>query len=96
MNYTNDAKFVKEECACAAPVMPDPTMADIVKEVSFMAEQNHMLARRIQSFLMGVCEDDNERTQEPRCFREELMKVKGETRFLNEILGQLAVELGMP
>ena len=96
MNYTNYTECVKEECACAAPVMPDPTMADIMKEVSFMAEQNHLLARRIQSFLMGVCEDDNERTQEPRCFREELMKLKGETRFLNEILGQLAVELGLP
>lgn len=96
MNYTNYTERVNEECACAAPLMPNPTMADIVKEVSFMAEQNHLLARRIQAFLLGVCEDDNERTQEPRCFQEELMKVKGETHFVNEILGRLAVELGLP
>jgi hypothetical protein len=71
-------------------------MVDIVKETSFMAEQNHLLAHRIHAFLMGVSEDANERTQEPRCFREELMKVKGETHFVNEILGRLAVELGLP
>ena len=96
MNYTNYTEFVKEECACAAPLMPDPTMYDIVKEVSFEAEQNHLLARRIRGFMMGEMEDDNERTQEPRCFREELMKVKGETHFVNELLGRLAVELGLP
>lgn len=96
MSYTN---VVREDCTCEAksmPVMPEPPMADLMKEVSFLTEQNRQLAHRIRAFLTGVCEEQNERTQEPRCFKEELLKARYEAHCANEELGGLAVELGLP
>ena len=95
MSYTNRTN---DGIACDAcvPTLPEPTMADVMKEVSCLAEQNHLLIHRIRSFLTGVSEDQNERAQEPRSFREELLKARYEVFRTNEELGSLAVELGLP
>jgi hypothetical protein len=93
MTYTNADRKCEE---IVVPAMPEPTMADIMKEVSFLSEQNHLLIHRIRAFLIGISEDENERAQEPRCFREELMKARYETTRANDELGRLAVELGLP
>ena len=93
MSYTN---MTNADCKCEAVAMPEPSMADIMKEVSFLAEQNNLLIRRIRAFLTGTSENQNERSQEPRCFREELMKARYETNCVNEELGKLVIELGLP
>ena len=91
MNYTNMAN---ESCKCDATA-PEPTMADLMKDLSFMSEQNNLLAHRIRGFLTGVAEEQNERIQEPRCFKEELLKARYETHCANDELGKLAIVLGL-
>lgn len=76
--------------------LPEPTMADIMRETSALVEQNHMLARRIRAFLTGVSEDQNESSNVTSCFREELLKARYDAFRTNEELGSLAVELGLP
>lgn len=94
MSYTN---FEDRRCEAAQmPVVPEPPMAELMKEISLLAEQNNGLANRIRAFLTGCQEEGNERAKEPGCFREELLKARYETRRTNELLGMLAVELGLP
>ena len=93
MTYTNTENYccdVKE-----APRLPEQSMADVMKEVSMLAEQNNLMIHRIRAFLTGGSESCNERTQEPKCFRDELLKARYETRCVNDELGSLAAELGL-
>ena len=100
MSYTNSSNaphVIGDACGCdrSEAMIRNQTMAETAKEISALAEQNSLLIRRIRSFLIGQPESKTERSQEPKCFRDELLKAKYETMCANEDLACLAVELGL-
>lgn len=96
MTYTNAANAPHTiGDTCCESTGRAQTMAETAKEISAVAEQNSLLIHRICTFLIGQPESNNERMQEPRCFRDELLKARYETCCANEELARLAYELGL-
>lgn len=92
MSYSDTAD---EKRMCEAKAAPDPTMADILREVSTAAADALDMTHRLSSFLLADTTEENERFQEPRCFKEELVKSRYDLFRLNNELGKLASSLGV-
>lgn len=93
MNYPNTAN---EENKCEkSAALPTQTMYEVLKEISIMAGDARATVRSINSFMMAESADDSEKTAEPRCFREELMKTRYDLFRLNNDLSNLASALGI-
>lgn len=96
MTYTNaaNAPHTIGDTCCEGTIRTQ-TMVETAKEISALAEQNSLLIHRICALLIGQPESKNERMQEPRCFRDELLKARYETFCANDELIRLASELGL-
>ena len=99
MVYAQVPNPTGEGCRCEADevknTLPNQTMADIMHETSALADDVLNMVYRINGFLFpenSVCDD---RPEDPRCFRDELLKTRYElhiaVRKLAEMTGQLGV-----
>lgn len=92
MSYTNTEN---EERTVDAGALPEPTMADIMKETRAMAGCVLETARRINGFLMANTARDERGADKAGCFREELLNTRYDLFLLNNELTELASALGV-
>lgn len=92
MAYTNEMKACEGDCRA---VVPEPTMADLMKEASTAAADAVCIAQRINGFLLAEPNEDCEQMKEPACFRDELVKTRYTLFRLNNELHKMAHHLGV-
>lgn len=92
MAYNNELKACEGECRAA---VPEPTMADLMKEASAAAADALCLTNRINGFLLADLNEDCEQMKEPVCFRDELLKTRYTLFRLNNELHKMAHHLGV-
>lgn len=92
MAYNNELKACEGECRAE---MPEPTMADLMKEASAAAADALCLTNRINGFLLADLNEDCEQMKEPVCFRNELLKTRYTLFRLNNELHKMAHHLGV-
>lgn len=89
---TNEAKCdeLKEQVA-----LPEQTMADIMHETNQMAEDALSITNRLYGFLFpdNICSAD--RPEEPRCFRDELLRTRANLHTAVAKLAEIGALLGM-
>ena len=89
---TNDAKCdeLQEQVA-----LPEQTMADIMHETNQMAEDAMSITNRLYGFLFpdNIC--SAERSEEPRCFRDELLRTRANLHTAVAKLAEIGSLLGM-
>ena len=93
MNCPNVANKEHERKKTAA--LPTQTMYEVLKDISVMAGDALTTVRSINSFVMAESADDSEKTDEPRCFREDLIQTRDYLFRLNNELSDLASVLGI-
>lgn len=91
MAYNNEMKACEGDCRAE---VPEPTMADLMKEASVAAADALCIARRINSFLTAETDDCCEVEKDPACFRDELLKTRYTLFRLNNELHKMAHHLG--
>lgn len=92
MGYNNEMKACEGECRAE---MPEPTMADLMKEASVAAAEAVCITRQINGFLLADLSEDCEQMKEPVCFRDELLKTRYTLFRLNNELHKMAHHLGV-
>ena len=81
--------------ACSENALPNQTMADIMHETNQMADDALAITNRLYGFLFpdNICSAD--RAEEPRCFRDELLRTRANLHTAVAKLAEIGALLGM-
>lgn len=93
MAYENISNLTGAVCCDAREAnkaLPSQTLADIMHDTNQMAEDALSITNRLYGFLFPDNASNAERPEEPRCFRDELLRTRAN---LNTAVGKLA-EIG--
>lgn len=98
MVYANVPHPTGAECCDAGEAksaLPNQTMADIMHETNQMAEDAMNIVNRMYGFLFpdNIC--SAERSEEPRCFRDELLRTRANLHTAVAKLAEIGTLLGM-
>lgn len=98
MTYTNTRCSTDVECSKegeAKSALPNQTVADIMHETSALADDVLNMVWRINGFLFPENPVCDERPEDPRCFRDELLKTRYELHITARKLAEMAGQLGI-
>lgn len=98
MNYTDMPNRSVADCRCGSEegtILPNQTMADIMHETNQLAEDALSITTRIYGFLFpdNICSAD--RPEEPRCFRDELLRTRANLHTAVAKMAEISSLLGM-
>ena len=97
MNYPTNINDCSNagHAACSENALPNQTMADIMHETNQMAEDAMNIVNRMYGFLLpeNICSAD--RAEEPKCFRDELLKTRANLHTAVAKLAEICALLGM-
>lgn len=92
--YCPNVENKEHKCKKTA-ALPTQTIYEVLKDISVMAGDALTTVRNINSFMMAESADDSEKTDEPSCFREDLIQTRDYLFRLNNELSDLASVLGI-
>lgn len=98
MTYTNVHNPTSAECCDAheaKAALPNQTLADIMHETNQMEEDALSITTRLYGFLFpdNICSAD--RPEEPRCFRDELLRTRANLHTAVAKMAEIAELMGM-
>lgn len=97
MNYPTNINDCSNagHAACSESALPNQTVADIMHETNQMSEDALFTTNRLYGFLFpdNICSAD--RAEEPRCFRDELLRTRANLHTAVTKLAEICALLGM-
>lgn len=97
MNYPTNINECSNagHAACSENKLPDQTLSDIMHETSVLADDVLNMVHRIDVFLFHEDPAREACPEDPRCFRDELLKTRYELHITARKLAEMAVQLGI-
>lgn len=98
MVYANVPHPTGAECCDAGEAksaLPDQTMADIMHETNQLAEDALNISNRLYGFLFPDKTCSTDRDEDPRCFRDELLRTRANLHTAVAKMAEIASLLGM-